>query len=254
MTWIYLSPHFDDAVYSCGGLISQQAQAGQRVEIWTVCAGEIPPVPLTPFAQELHDRWGTGSGSVAARRGEDEAACRILDAHPRHFSLPDCIYRRLPGPEAAPVITSQADLWQPVAVGEAPLVEQVTEWLRQGLVGSRLYVGGRRAHLVCPLTVGGHVDHRLVRGAAEMLGLKLWYYADYPYSAKGGFEARRYLANGRRGYARAISPAALSDWQAAAAAYATQLSSFWRDEEEMRAAIANYAARPEGHSLWGVIP
>ena len=49
--WIYLSPHFDDAVLSCGWLIWQQAQAGQRVEIWTVCAGEIPPGPLTPFAQ-----------------------------------------------------------------------------------------------------------------------------------------------------------------------------------------------------------
>jgi LmbE family N-acetylglucosaminyl deacetylase len=33
MRWIYLSPHFDDAVLSCGGLIFDQAQAGTPVEI-----------------------------------------------------------------------------------------------------------------------------------------------------------------------------------------------------------------------------
>jgi len=241
MTWIYLSPHFDDAVYSCGGLIWQQAHAALRaqpVEIWTVCAGEIPPGPLSPFAQELHARWGTGMQSVAARRAEDEAACRILGAYPRYFTLPDCIYRRLPpqapGEPGAPVITRNDDLWLPFSAGEAPLVEQIAGWIRQGLPKRG------RVHLVCPLTVGGHVDHRLVRAACEVLGLPLWYYADYPYSAKESFTAYRWLANGRRGYARRISPPALAAWQEGAAAYTSQLSSFWKDDEEMRAALAAY--------------
>jgi LmbE family N-acetylglucosaminyl deacetylase len=250
MTWIYLSPHFDDAVYSCGGLIWKQAQSGQRVEIWTVCAGEVPPGPLTPFAQELHERWGTGPESVAARRAEDDAACRALNTHPRHFSLPDCIYRRLPDPASrqagpgAPVITRNDDLWQPFAAGEAPLVQQIAEWLCQGLPKTG------RVHLVCPLTVGGHMDHRLVRAAGEALGLGLWYYADYPYSASRGFEARQWLGVGRRAYSRRLSPQAVSAWQEAAAAYASQISSFWPGLEEMRQAIAAYALQPAGHCLW----
>ena len=72
MAWIYLSPHFDDAVLSCGGLIWEQVRRGERVEIWTVCAGAIPPGPLSPFAAELHARWGTGMASVEARRAEAE--------------------------------------------------------------------------------------------------------------------------------------------------------------------------------------
>jgi len=40
MRWIYISPHFDDAVLSCGGLIWEQTHKGITVEIWTVCAGD----------------------------------------------------------------------------------------------------------------------------------------------------------------------------------------------------------------------
>jgi len=42
MHWIYLSPHLDDAVLSCGGIIWQQVQSGHQVEIWTICAADPP--------------------------------------------------------------------------------------------------------------------------------------------------------------------------------------------------------------------
>ena len=45
MHWIYLSPHFDDAVLSCGGMIWEQVHSGETVEIWTLCAGQIPKGP-----------------------------------------------------------------------------------------------------------------------------------------------------------------------------------------------------------------
>jgi LmbE family N-acetylglucosaminyl deacetylase len=50
MRWIYLSPHFDDAVLSCGGLIFEQARQGIPIEIWTIFAGNPPPGPLSMFA------------------------------------------------------------------------------------------------------------------------------------------------------------------------------------------------------------
>ena len=243
--WIYLSPHFDDAILSCGGLIWQQAQAGQRVAIWTVCAGAIPPGQLTPFAQELHARWGTGLLSVSARRVEDEAACRIVGAAVRYFSLPDCIYRRLLD-SGEPVIASNEDLWLPFHPSEAPLVIQIREWLQAGLAALPA------AHLVAPLAVGGHVDHRLVRAAAKILGCPLWHYADYPYAARQGFDPRAWLGRGRRAYARRISPAALETWQAGVAAYTSQLSTFWQDPAEMRADLAAYSRTLPGHTLWRI--
>ncbi len=242
--WIYLSPHFDDAILSCGGLIWQQAQAGQRVEVWTVCAGEIPAGPLTPFAQKLHARWGTGAGSVAARRGEDEAACRLVGAGWRRFTLPDCIYRRLPG-SGEPLVRSEDDLWQPIHLAEMSRVEEIRDWITGGL-GAFL----PPVHLVSPLTVGGHVDHQLVRAAAEALDAALWYYADYPYSANVTVEPRRWLGDGYRVHSRRLSPAALAAWQAGISAYASQTSTFWKDDGELRQAIEAFARRPEGHSLF----
>jgi len=246
--WIYLSPHFDDAILSCGGLIWQQARAGQRVAIWTVCAGPIPPGPLTPFAQELHARWGTGLLSVPIRRAEDETACRIVGAEARYFGLPDCIYRRLPD-NGEPVVASNDDLWLPYPPAEAPLVILTRDWLLAGLSGLPDLPPVR---LVAPLGVGGHVDHRLARAAAESLGRPLWYYADYPYAARQGFDPRAWLGRGRRAYARRISPAALEAWQAGVAAYASQLSTFWQDSAEMQADLAAYSRTLPGHTLWRI--
>jgi LmbE family N-acetylglucosaminyl deacetylase len=241
MGWIYLSPHFDDAVLSCGGLIWEQASRGEDVEIWTVCAGPIPPGPLSPFAAELHARWGTGLASVGARRAEDEAACRAVGAVGRYFDLPDSIYRRLPGSGAA-LVTRRDDLWLPYPAAEEEQAERIASWILRSLP--------RRYHLVCPLGVGGHLDHRLVRAAVERLKQPLWYYADYPYVVKEAFEPRRWLGPGYCVYSRFLRPPALNAWRAGVAAYASQISSFWSGLAEMEQAIAAFATSRPGHSLW----
>ena len=89
---IYLSPHLDDAIFSCGGLIFQQTQRGDSVLIVTVCAGDPPNEMLSGFAQELHTRWGYES-PVEARRAEDRIACQLVGAGYEHLEIPDCIYR-----------------------------------------------------------------------------------------------------------------------------------------------------------------
>jgi hypothetical protein len=50
-------------VFSAGGLLHKQSQAGARVVVVTVCTGNPPSGPLSAFAQEIHERWaGTGEG------------------------------------------------------------------------------------------------------------------------------------------------------------------------------------------------
>ncbi|MBK8430550.1 MAG: PIG-L family deacetylase [Chloroflexi bacterium] len=94
---LYLSPHLDDAVLSCGGQIAQQTAAGLPVLIVTLMAGDPPARPLSAFAQKLHDRWQLDAATaVAARRAEDTAACDLLRADLQHWDIPDCIYRADP--------------------------------------------------------------------------------------------------------------------------------------------------------------
>ena len=154
MHWIYLSPHFDDAVLSCGGMIWEQVHSGETVEIWTLCAGQIPKgLPLTAFAEQKHRDWKVDLRVVNRRRAEDRAACAFLGAAPRHWTLPDIIYRRLPNGDA--LVNDGADLWLPVHPGELRLAQRLRAWLRRNLP--------TEAQLVCPLTLGNHTDHRLVR-------------------------------------------------------------------------------------------
>ena len=66
---IFLSPHADDAGLSCGGLIYQLAQAGERPIVITLFGGDPPDAgPLSDFAQSLHTRWALGADAPAAMK------------------------------------------------------------------------------------------------------------------------------------------------------------------------------------------
>ena len=78
--WVFLSPHFDDVVLSAGGLVWELAQSRERVEVWTICAGDPPSgKPLSDYAQMLHMFWELGEQGVPyARSLEDAACCAVL--------------------------------------------------------------------------------------------------------------------------------------------------------------------------------
>lgn len=245
MHWIYLSPHLDDVVLSAGGLVWEQVQSGQTVAIWTICAGDPPPPPYTPFAEELHQRWKTdGTSASAVRRTEDSAACRVLGAHSRHSAIPDCIYRRIPGSDA-PLIAERDDLFRPYPAAEGARIAEIAEWIRAALPPD--------ARLVSPMALGGHIDHQLVRAAAESLNRPVWYYPDYPYVVNDPLhhtDLRDQIAAYQPGLTQTLSEQGMSAWQAAVAAYASQISTFWGSLDEMRSRIAAYRREGGGLTLW----
>ncbi|PKN93591.1 MAG: hypothetical protein CVU44_09600 [Chloroflexi bacterium HGW-Chloroflexi-6] len=239
MRWIYISPHFDDAVLSCGGLIWEQTHTGIPVEIWTICAGDPPPGPLSPFTQEMHDSWQTGTPqeTVALRRIEDQNACRRVGALAVHFSVPDCIYRR----------TQTGSLLYPDGIfggqnpRDAAVIDEVV-----GLVSEKL---NQYDVLVCPLTLGRHVDHLMVRAALEKVGRPLWYYADIPYY----FRDPAQLSEASSGLATKnfyISAEGLQAWQESIAAHKSQIKMLFDDEGDMRQKIREYAQKFDGLHLW----
>lgn len=229
--WVYLSPHLDDVVLSCGGLIWQQIQKGDQVEIWTVFAGDRPVGLLSPFAQLLHTRWQSGQDSARTRRLEDVAACKVLNAVYRHFDFPDCIYRF--DEAGRPVITREEDLFQPEYHGELTLTQSLTEKLTRELP--------KEAVVVMPYGFGNHIDHQLTRFSADKLQSRKWLYADYPYSAADARTKTTWLNLSGNNYQLPVDmKKGLIRWQDAVAAYETQLSTFWTSLEDMRQKISDY--------------
>jgi LmbE family N-acetylglucosaminyl deacetylase len=241
MEWIYLSPHLDDIALSCGGLVWEQANSGDHPSIWTLCAGDPPEGELSPFAESLHRRWNTGREAVAIRRFEDEQACARLSAAYHHFSIPDCIYRKsfLDG---CHLYTSEEAIFGMLDPVEQPLLEKISNEIGQ--------LAPVDAALVCPLTIGGHVDHRLVRAAAELLGRPLWYYADYPYVEQFVEQIPALMPDGCKKVLWTVSGVGMRAWFDAAAAHRSQIGTFWQDITTMKTALQHYSQENGGIPLW----
>jgi LmbE family N-acetylglucosaminyl deacetylase len=241
MDWVYLSPHLDDVALSCGGLVWEQVHAKNRVDVWTICAGDPPPGSLSPFAQSLHKNWGVGLEAANLRRREDIDSCAHLGAEYRHFLIPDCIYRR-DGESGEHLYTSEETLWGDIHPADDELIERLCRHLERAVP--------ENANLVCPLTLGDHVDHCLTRAAAEQLNRPLWYYADFPYVLHATDQLTGLRESGWRITAFNISKGGLCAWEDSIAAHTSQISTFWPNLESMRIAIQEYHQKLGGISLW----
>jgi LmbE family N-acetylglucosaminyl deacetylase len=187
---IVLSPHLDDAALSCGALMMHAVQhtSVTAVTLFTESGG--PPYTLSA-RRYLHQM---GSRSAQAlyqqRRTEDQAALSPFGVKCVHAGLTDALFRRHPCPGTWPLrarlLPELAHIYPTyrlhiiagqIAAADAGTLRDVCDVI-QRLVSSGPSV------LLAPLGVGGHVDHVLVRSAAEGSGSPVVYYSDVPYNRR----------------------------------------------------------------------
>jgi LmbE family N-acetylglucosaminyl deacetylase len=246
---IYLSPHLDDAVLSCGGLIFQERRADLSVLVLTPLAGAAlwDGVP-SPIIADLHSRWELEaiSNPVAARKAEDREALSVLQADVLHWEWPECVYRRHPT-SGDFLYPTEESLWGTVHSAEKYLVTEIA----QNLADLPLAPAGR---IYVPLTVGNHVDHHLVRQAAETWGApqgQMVYFEEYPYAERP--EALATVLKDRKSWQAEIVPldaAALDAKAAAVACYRSQISTFFAGEEEIAPRLRAYATAAGAGQQW----
>ncbi len=239
MGWVFISPHFDDAVLSCGGLIWEHSQAGIPVEIWTVTAGEPAAGPVSDLITRIHTKWKTGSPAetVALRRIEDQKAAQMVGACVRHLGLVDAIYRRTNNG----LYLYTEDVFDPIHPEESGIIEETARLISRELKASDT--------LVCPLALGGHVDHVIVRAAIESLDLPIFYYTDIPYLFEHQDELPAATSNMISRHI-SVSTEGLAAWQDGIDAYESQLSSLFLDSQEMRNLIQDYCSLNHGQLIW----
>jgi LmbE family N-acetylglucosaminyl deacetylase len=153
MRVIYLSAHLDDAVLSCGGLIFEQVKQGIPVEVWTIMCGAPPDKDPLPYQKRID---------------EDKKAVEMLGAKPVHLDFLDAFGRK------------GADSQRLYDVVESPVHPEDQEFITD--VSLAIGLGIEQGDtLMCPLAIGAHVDHVVLRRACEELDIPLEYYADFPY-------------------------------------------------------------------------
>ncbi len=237
---LYLAPHLDDVALSCGGQIYARTQGGERILIVTVMAGSPPRLAQSAYIAGLHERWQLAGDAAAERRAEDRAACAILGADFLHLAVPDCIYRLAPQ-SGAPLYNSDAEIFGEIHPAESGLQAEIVQQLRA------LPACGQ---VVAPLAIGHHVDHLLVRAAAETVWpSSLCCYEDYPYVEKLGWLEADSLDRWRPSI-YTVSEQARQVKFDAIWAFRSQLSTFFGSREEMEARVGGYIEEVGGERVW----
>ena len=227
-TVLALSPHLDDAAFSCGGSMAQLADAGWRCIMATAFTATILPVTGFALACQLDKGLGPDVDYMALRREEDRAAAVILGvADLRWLDLPEAPHR---GYESAvalfgPIREDDA-VWRPLADKIAALLDE----LQPDLV-------------LAPQGLGSHVDHRQMIGAVQQAAPRhLAFYRDTPYALRDTNEVSDHLMPGLRECAPGIA-AGLERKVAASCAYGSQIGFQFGGPARLAAALREFAVR-----------
>jgi LmbE family N-acetylglucosaminyl deacetylase len=237
---VFVSPHADDAVLSCGGTIAWLADAGRRPLVATIFAGEIVDEMAGGFARWKHERWKlTNVDEVRWQRAaEDVAAAAAVGAELVWLGLPDAIYR-------GDRYTSDQELYGgKLAETDQELAQQIAHEI-VSLPGCTA-----ESEVFVPLGIGWHADHLLTFAAGESLarrGMRVLAWEDVPYAIHTPEGLKRRLSDARVHEGPIVwIETTMERRLAGIAAYETQVPVIFRFTDDWRAAVAEYAGRAGG--------
>lgn len=189
--WLFLSPHLDDAVLSCGALIEAQAQ--RREIIVATVFTEATPAPHTRAARSFMHQCTVGDAGqlFEARRAEDREVLEAMGVQFLHLGGVDALFRRRNKPvmlgssawdRLLPELTHRYPTYRfdialgRIARGDRGLIRQ----LQSDVAG--LMAQTKAELLFCPVGVGKHVDHLITRDVGKGHLENLVMYSDFPYN------------------------------------------------------------------------
>jgi len=211
-TALALSPHLDDAAFSCGGLLASLAADGWRVVMATLFTGSVAEPSGFALACQLDKGLPAGIDYMALRRDEDiRAAAELGIAPPVHLPFREAPHR---GYGSAPDLFSDTRPDDGIAADLAPAIAELI-----GVESPDL--------LLAPQAIGGHVDHvQTVRALRSLDPAEpiLWW-RDFPYTVRDTVPkaplAELFTALAEP--AMRLGPDAQARKRAACAAYASQI-------------------------------
>ncbi|MDD5584318.1 MAG: methyltransferase domain-containing protein [Candidatus Omnitrophica bacterium] len=177
---MYLSPHFDDAILACGGLMHRQRTRGERVAVITIFGKGADSSSLSAFARHLHAKWRLADANVTiSRQQADIQACKIIGVSHEHCDFIEAPYRRTK--EDKPLYCTYATLAGRPLEEDAVLTTAVTHFLKRRT--EQVRAEGFVPVVYLPIDIFGHVDHYLLCQAVYQLAdtdAQFRYYDPWP--------------------------------------------------------------------------
>lgn len=157
MRVLFISAHYGDVVYNCGGAIAQAVRTGSSCLVATVFAGSPTRRPSTELARRMQQELNLDPDYDAICRWDDLHAVGRLGGSVTHLNFLAAIHRR--GPHGQPEYTTIADMSNRSRPPSEPLVASLAVQI------DRLLATFRPKLLYVPMADGQHVDHRATRQA-----------------------------------------------------------------------------------------
>lgn len=174
---LFISPHLDDAILSCGARIYQLAQKGENPIIITTMAGEPSEhLPSTPLIEAIRTHWSSGRNLVASRLKEDDNAAFKLGAQTVHLPIQEAVFRIARSGDGSymALYPTEGSVYGDRNVGDdAHIMLFDTPIPRKDAV-----------MIYAPIGADEHIDHRLARDWGIKLAMSenvpLRFYEEFP--------------------------------------------------------------------------
>ena len=196
-TFVFLSPHLDDAALSCGHLIQYLTESKRKVLVISIFTKA-----QTPPHSEHAEKFVTDSGQKDARRlfllrkNEDISSCRVLGADYLHLNYVDATFRKTILFQKFAylnkfnrIIPSFVHVYPDPKMQFSGEISRQDKGLMQELKAELKDILDNlpgKCIIIAPLGVGGHADHIIVHEVARQIegnsGGAILFWEDFPYN------------------------------------------------------------------------
>lgn len=164
-----ISPHLDDAAFSCAGTLARLAQAGWRVTVCTVFTASVSNPTGFALACQTDKGIAPELDYMALRRAEDRQWSHVVNVEVAHWPLVEAPHR---GYDSAAALFAERlpgeTMWHTVAAYLDMVIAQEPPAL-----------------VFAPQGLGQHVDHlQVIRAVMAAHPVPVAWYRDTPYAIR----------------------------------------------------------------------
>jgi LmbE family N-acetylglucosaminyl deacetylase len=181
-SFIFISPHLDDAVLSCGQLIMHLRKLEKKIRIITVFT-KASADTTTPQAREFVELCGYGDASklFADRKKEDRAVADYIGIKINHWAFLDAAWRK--GVDNKPIYPNgESQFSGKISGKDNMLINEISSKLKL------MFSNQKDKYLIlAPLSIGGHADHVIIREIIRKMNCPKLFWEDFPYDTNRKF-------------------------------------------------------------------
>jgi LmbE family N-acetylglucosaminyl deacetylase len=174
--FIFLSPHLDDAVLSCGQLIIDLKKHKKDITVVTVFT-KAGMKDISPQSKSFIKSCGYQNAEKLYKdfKSEDSKVLRSLNIKFTHLDFIDAAWR-IDDEKKQIYKNSKSQFSGIISPKDNKLVESIKIKLED------LAIRNTRALILSPLGVGGHADHVIIRDVLKIIDYPKLFWEDFPYN------------------------------------------------------------------------